>query len=65
MHHSYAFTFKDVPIAIHARSFSKEIVQDNCVRCHISMARHPIAGPSINEEALNCIECHRSVGHEH
>ncbi len=64
-HHSYAFTFKEVPVAIKARESSKEIVQENCMRCHTAMAAPAICGAGGAGPALRCVSCHREVGHVH
>lgn len=64
-HHSYAFTFKDIPLHIQARAASREVVQNNCIRCHSDMARSPACGADGQQEALSCKSCHREVGHPH
>lgn len=64
-HHSFAFTFKKVPVAIKARDASARIVQKNCVRCHQVMAAPAACGASGTEPALRCVSCHREVGHLH
>jgi len=60
-HHSWAFTFKKIPVSIRARQMSKEIVQNNCIRCHSQIFEHL----SPLEEDRNCVTCHREVGHTH
>lgn len=65
MHHSFAFTFKDIPVAIQARDFSKRVVQDNCVRCHGIMAGSAVHGTTGDAEPMSCRFCHREVGHVH
>ncbi len=63
LHHSLAFTFKkELPIVFEAKEKSKQIVQDNCVRCHSGIAEHP-AGLSNNQESLKCISCHKNPAH--
>jgi cytochrome c nitrite reductase small subunit len=64
-HHSYAFTFKEVPVAIKARESSRAIVQDNCLRCHSAIAAPAVCGASGVEPALRCVSCHREAGHVH
>ncbi len=66
--HAYAFTFKlDVlPTNLGASAKSKDIVQDNCVRCHSEMVSN-VVNPTTNphgEQALSCVSCHTSVGHK-
>jgi cytochrome c nitrite reductase small subunit len=65
LHHSFAFTFKDIPLMIHAKARSQKVVQDNCLRCHRDMAQHPVYGASGREAALQCVTCHREAGHSH
>ena len=64
-HHSFAFTFQKIPLVIHARENSKNIVQGNCLRCHSSMAEHAQWGDGPQGEPLPCISCHRDAGHPH
>ncbi len=64
-HHSYAFTFKKVPVAIKARESSREIIQENCMRCHGPIAAPAVCGATGTEPALCCVSCHREVGHVH
>lgn len=69
LHHGYAFTFKDNPVSFSATQKSKQIVQDNCITCHKEYAAHSIdatfkAGAS-GGEPLDCVSCHRQVGHAH
>src|SRR5512139_3440313 len=33
-HHVTAFVFGDIPDAIRAKPASREVVQENCIRCH-------------------------------
>lgn len=61
--HSWAFTFQDFhePIRMHPRG--EAALQQNCLRCHgefVSELTHH--GPA-GEETVNCVRCHRSVGH--
>ncbi len=70
VHHSYAFTFKDTPVSIEAAPLSKQIVQQNCLRCHgnlIPNEKHfGKAAPGIGTtNTQSCITCHKTVGHWH
>ena len=60
-HHVSAFTFGNIPDAIRAKQDSLDIVQENCVRCHIDTV------DSTFEVAMDsdryCFECHRFVAH--
>ena len=64
-HHSWAFTFLDLPVALRARKRSQDIVQANCVRCHGSFARPAAHGARGDDEGLACKSCHREIGHPH
>ena len=61
MHHSFAFTFLDIPLAIQPRQSSKDIAQQNCLRCHSDLFQHM----QKENEFTPCISCHRQVGHFH
>lgn len=68
--HSKGFTFMDTPITsqhfhepIQLKPRSSEILQENCVRCHSDFVHDIIQGSKTAEDAVNCIHCHRSVGH--
>lgn len=62
--HSLAFTLENFehPILITPRN--RAILQENCVRCHISLVTDAILIPSGgSHQAQSCIHCHREVGH--
>lgn len=66
--HAYAFTFKlDVlPTNLEATQKSKNMIQDNCVRCHSEMVSNvvnPTTNPHTNG-SLSCVSCHPGVGHK-
>lgn len=66
--HAYAFTFKldTLPTNLSANEASKQMVQDNCVRCHIEYVQNavnPTTTPGHNS-ALSCVSCHEGVGHK-
>lgn len=79
-HHSLAFTtmrFQE-PIRIKARN--RAITQQACRRCHENVTRmidHGVGGPlpaqpapgaprrSREAEQIDCLRCHRDVGHRH
>ncbi|CAM2789740.1 cytochrome c nitrite reductase small subunit [Helicobacter burdigaliensis] len=66
--HAYAFTFKlDVlPTNLSATPKSKDMVQNNCVRCHSDMVSN-VVNPTLdphNNSALKCVSCHAGVGHK-
>lgn len=62
-HHSWAFTFNDIPTTIIARESSKQIVQENCARCHGERFVHSATETGGKNSAAQCVHCHSSVGH--
>jgi cytochrome c nitrite reductase small subunit len=68
--HSKGFTFQDFHEPIQITKSSRDVVIDNCVRCHADMT-HEIrltAGGKQTESTdssggLDCIHCHASVAH--
>lgn len=60
-HHVSAFTLGNIPDAIRAKESSREVVQENCERCHAETIA------STNEGLMQgdryCFECHRTVAH--
>lgn len=66
--HAYAFTFKldALPTNLSANQASKQMVQDNCVRCHIEYAQNAVNPTTVpgHDNALSCVSCHASVGHK-
>jgi cytochrome c nitrite reductase small subunit len=57
----YSFTFKTYPAAIRATQQTDEIIQANCIRCHIDTVENLLAGPQPFD--CYCWDCHRSVAH--
>lgn len=55
--HSKGFTFQDFPEPIRIRPQNREILVDNCVRCHREFVS------SIHPESADCVRCHDRVGH--
>lgn len=66
--HAYAFTFNldSLPTNLSANQKSKEMVQENCVRCHIDYAQNAVNPTTIpgHDNALSCVSCHEGVGHK-
>lgn len=60
-HHVSAFTLGNIPNAIRAKEESREIVQDNCIRCHDDTVADIMEGPMAFDRY--CFDCHRSVAH--
>jgi cytochrome c nitrite reductase small subunit len=68
--HSKGFTFQDFHEPIRITKGSRDVVIDNCVRCHEPMTheiRTAAAGHTPGAAGvsggLDCIHCHASVGH--
>jgi len=57
----YSFTFKTYPAAIRAAPQTDEIVQANCIRCHIDTVENILAGMQPFDRY--CWDCHRSAAH--
>ncbi len=64
-HHVSAFTLGAIPLAIRAKPASKEIVQENCIRCHKDTVEDMLGGSYAESQPLEryCFECHRTVAH--
>ena len=66
--HSKGFTFQDFHEPIQITKGSRDVVIDNCVRCH-EAATHEIrmagnaAGALGLSGGLDCIHCHASIAH--
>jgi cytochrome c nitrite reductase small subunit len=60
-HHVTAFSFGNIPNAIRAKEESRQVVQENCVRCHQDAVEEIMAGSMTFERY--CFECHRTVAH--
>jgi cytochrome c nitrite reductase small subunit len=60
-HHVTAFTFGTTPEAIRARESSRQVVQENCVRCHTETMEDIMAGHHSFDRY--CFECHRRTAH--
>lgn len=68
--HSKGFTFQDFHEPIRITKGSRDVVIDNCVRCHESMTeeiRHAAPGHGADlagvSGGVDCIHCHASVAH--
>jgi cytochrome c nitrite reductase small subunit len=60
-HHVSAFTLGRIPAAIRATEMQREIVQENCIRCHVETVAE--VGDGQMDAGRYCVECHRSVAH--
>jgi len=57
----YSFTFKTYPAAVRANEKTIEIVQANCIRCHLDTVEGILSQDQPFER--RCWECHRMVAH--
>lgn len=64
--HSFAFTTGRFPDPLRIKPHNYRITQKACRKCHeaIVQAIDATAGPHGGEDALDCIRCHRNVGHD-
>jgi cytochrome c nitrite reductase small subunit len=64
-HHVSAFLLGNIPTAIRAKESSREIVQENCLRCHEQTVDNLDWQMTYtrNENERYCVSCHRSVAH--
>ena len=58
--HSTVFTLRAEPHVIRATPTAREVIQQNCIRCHGDRAHPPLTQPRITR---SCVECHREVPH--
>ncbi len=62
--HSKGFTFQNFHEPIQITSSSRDVVIDNCVRCHEAMTQDiRTTAPAHADEPIDCIRCHARVGH--
>jgi cytochrome c nitrite reductase small subunit len=60
-HHVTAFSFGNIPHAIRAKEESREVIQENCIRCHEETVDSILMGEMAFDRY--CFECHRTVAH--
>jgi cytochrome c nitrite reductase small subunit len=60
-HHVSAFTFGNYTDTIRAKESSRQVIQENCIRCHTET----VSAMLDNAMAFDryCFDCHRSVAH--
>ena len=62
-HHSKGFTLQDFHEPIMIKPRNSAILQDNCLRCHGDFVHDIISGSKSAQDAVQCVHCHRNVGH--
>ncbi|KNZ71080.1 NapC/NirT cytochrome c domain-containing protein [Thermincola ferriacetica] len=55
----YVTTLGEIPPVIKATDKSKEIIKENCIRCHLSTVENTEMG-----EGRFCSDCHRQLPHK-
>lgn len=69
LYHSAVFTFKAEPQVIRPRDASKEVIMNNCIRCHTQLNTEFVNTGMISYtqtahgEGKACWDCHRDVPH--
>jgi cytochrome c nitrite reductase small subunit len=61
MHDVYVFSTGQAPQVIRATEHSKEIIQNNCIRCHSETVETITMGAQPFDR--QCWDCHRDVAH--
>lgn len=61
--HSKAFTLQNFHEPIRITEADRQMVLDNCVRCHDRMVHEIDHAAADRSERLDCIHCHSQVGH--
>jgi cytochrome c nitrite reductase small subunit len=62
--HSKAFTFQDFHEPIQMTQRNRDILQENCIRCHGAFVHELVSGArSPDRDSVQCVQCHRGVGH--
>jgi len=59
--HVSAFILGHFPPAIRAKESSKDVIQENCIRCHTSTVDEMMSSSMAFDRY--CFDCHRSVAH--
>ncbi|MBE7556938.1 MAG: cytochrome c nitrite reductase small subunit [Anaerolineales bacterium] len=61
--HSKGFTLQDFHEPIRIRPQNKVVLQENCVSCHEDLVSQIATHSGNDEQMLDCVHCHASVGH--
>jgi len=61
--HSKAFTLQDFHEPIAMRERSHAVLVANCTDCHLEMVELIFTPPDNASQSLDCVRCHRDVGH--
>lgn len=61
--HSKAFTLQNFQEPIIITPKNSQILQKNCVQCHAEMVAEIVVDQDHNDEDIQCVHCHSTVGH--
>ncbi|HLP43341.1 MAG TPA: cytochrome c nitrite reductase small subunit [Fibrobacteria bacterium] len=61
--HSKGFTMQNFHEPIRIRPKNRKVLQANCLGCHGAIVNEISAHPGDPRRMLDCMHCHRSVGH--
>lgn len=61
--HSMAFTLQNFKEPIEINTRDRDIVLQNCLRCHSQFVHAVYANPIPDGEKIDCLHCHRRPGH--
>jgi len=61
--HSLAFTLQNFKEPIEITPRDRDIVLQNCLRCHSQFVHAMYASPIPNGEKADCLHCHQRPGH--
>ena len=68
LRHASMFTFRMEPQVIRIKNAGRDVVQENCIRCHANYL-HPVSLRAIGAKSINddtdrlCWDCHRETPH--
>lgn len=68
LRHSFMFTFRLEPQVIHVKEAGIEVIQENCIRCHVKLVQQSSLVEITGENRMHgagklCWECHRETPH--
>jgi cytochrome c nitrite reductase small subunit len=61
--HGKLFTTQTFAEPIFVQERGREILEENCVRCHAPLVAELSPGPKDAKHELSCVRCHAGVGH--
>ena len=61
LHDVYFFSTGQTPALIRAKPRTRQIIQENCIRCHRATVEEIVAGPQAFDRT--CWDCHRRAAH--